>query len=191
MGMEEDARKFVDGAMVWTRKLDVPVERVWEAVSTKEGLSKWWMAGSPNDIDLRPGGVFQHHWRSTVTDLKECEYIDFESEPGFGHMRFELKADGDGTVFSFLDIMKEENSRPDPGSYAGPAGGWHSMIDALEMHLTGKKFELGAARDAAGRPRPGSYEDELIKFYAGYLSDYFIWLELMKAKREAGKQADG
>ena len=171
MGMEEAAGKFVDGAMVWARKLDVPVERVWEAVSTKEGLSNWWMAGSPNEIDLRPGGLFQHHWKSTVTDFKEHEYIDLESEPGFGRMRFELRADGDGTMFSFFDIMKEKDVRPAPAFYSGPAGGYHAMIDALEMHLTGKKFEVGAARDARGRPPPGSYEDDLIKFYQEYLKE--------------------
>ena len=45
------------------------------------------------------------------------------------------------------------------------------MIDALEMYLTGKEFEVGAARDALGRPPPGSYEDDLIKFYAERLAN--------------------
>lgn len=106
-------------------------------------------------------------------------------------MRFELKADGGGTVFSFLDIMKEQDTRPDPEFYAGPAGGWHAMIDALEMDLTGKKFEVGADRDALGRPPSGSYEDDLIKFYRSYPADYFRWLDLMRAKRESVKQTGG
>jgi uncharacterized protein YndB with AHSA1/START domain len=73
--MLKDAGRFIDGycIMLWMRKLDAPIERVWEAVSTKEGLSKWWMRGSPNEIDLRAGGVFQHHWKSTVTEFKEGE----------------------------------------------------------------------------------------------------------------------
>ena len=52
----------------------------------------------------------------------------------------------------------------------------------------------GAAQgreEAKAYPPPGSYVDDLIKFYAGYLFDYFRWLELMRPKREAGKQADG
>ena len=92
------------------------------------------------------------------------------SEPGFGSQRFEVKADGEGTLFSFTDIMKDENPRPDPQFYAGPAGGWHAMIDALGMHLTGKEFEVGATRDALGHPPAGSYEDDLIKFYVDYLT---------------------
>ncbi len=168
MGVEGDAGKFIGGAMVWKRKLDAPVERVWEAISTSEGLSHWWMTGSPNEIDLRPGGTFRHHWRSTITSFKEREYIDLESEPGFGHQRFELEADGAGALFSFRELMKEP-AQVDTAFYAGPAAGYHAMIDALEMHLTGKKFDVGAERDARGRPPPGSYEDDLIKFYRVYL----------------------
>ncbi len=83
-------------------------------------------------------------------------------------------------MFSFL-VLGEQPS--------GPAGGWHGMIDALEMYTTGKKFELGAPLDAQGRPPAGSYLDDLMKFYVGYMSDHSRWLELMKAKkREADKQ---
>ena len=153
--------------MVWTRRLAVPVEPVWEAISTKEGLSHWWMQGSPNEIDLRIGGLLQHHWKSTITDFKENEYIALESETGFGFQRFQLSSDGDGTVFAFRELM---TSPPNPALYAAPAGGYHAMIDALEMHLTGKKFELGAKRDAMGRPPEGSYEDDLVKFYKEHLA---------------------
>lgn len=39
--MLRDAGRFIDRhSMVWMRWLDAPVERVWEAVSTQEGLSK-------------------------------------------------------------------------------------------------------------------------------------------------------
>jgi len=68
--MLENAGRFIDRhTMVWMRKLDVPVARVWEAVSTKQGLDKWWMC--PVEIDLRPGGAFSHHWENTITDYKD------------------------------------------------------------------------------------------------------------------------
>lgn len=188
----ENAGRFIDRhAMVWIRKVDVPVTQVWEAVSTKQGLDAWWMC--PVEIDLRPGGAFAHHWENMITALKEHEYIDFGGDPfGSGGMRFELKADGQGTVFSFLDnwaedAVPEKTILPEgaeaidiyqpggPGTpWSGVAGGWHGSIDELETYLTGKALNH-------------SYED-LCRFYAGYLADHFRWLELMLAKRERAKQ---
>ena len=186
--MLENAGRFIDPhTMVWMRKLDVPVARVWEAVSAKQGLEKWWIVRSV-EIDLRPGGAFSHHWENTITDYKENEYIDF------GGMRFELKADGETTVFSFIDnwaedavpgktMLPEEEAAIDahqpggPGTpWSGVAGGWHGMIDALETYLTGKTFD-------------NSWED-LCRFYAGYLTDHFRWQKLMAPKQERAKMTD-
>lgn len=53
--------------MVWTRRIKAPFGKVWKAVSTAEGLHKWWlvkervMGGTPITIDLRPGGTFSHN----------------------------------------------------------------------------------------------------------------------------------
>lgn len=60
----------------------------------------------------------------------------------------------------------------DPGTpWSSVAAGWHGSIDELETYLTGKALNH-------------SYED-LCRFYAGYLTDHFRWLELMSAKRES------
>ena len=165
----ENAGRFVGRhAMVWTRGFDVPVEQVWEAISTKDGLDKWWI--TPVEIDLRVGGLFSHHWENTILDLKECEFIDF------GGMRFEIKAVAATTVFSLLDVWQEDAVPPGselsgrdavdtvqpggPGTpWSGVAGGWHCAIDDLETHLTGKAFEH-------------SFEDRA-RFYADYLTDHF------------------
>jgi uncharacterized protein YndB with AHSA1/START domain len=179
----ENAGRFIGRhAMVWIRKLDIPVTQVWQAVSTKQGLDKWWIR--PVEIDLRPGGIFAHHWEDTIVDLKENEYIDFRHAFG-GILRFELKADGEGTVFSFLDtwaedavpektILPDEADEVDiyqpggPGTpWSGVAGGWHGSIDHLETYLTGKVLNH-------------SYE-HLCRFYAGYLADHFRWRELTSA----------
>ena len=72
-----NAGQLVDRhAMVWLRRLNALVERVWQTVSTKEGLEKWWLV-PPKEFELRPGGVFKHHWDNTVTSFREHEYIDF------------------------------------------------------------------------------------------------------------------
>lgn len=180
-----NAGRFIDRrTMVWIRKFDAPVAIVWTAVSTKQGLDEWWMR--PVEIDLRAGGKFSHHWENTITDLKENEFIDFSVPAGTGGMRFELKADGKGTVFSFIDwmpegILPDETMLPQtagaidtiqpggPGTHwSGVAGGWHDSMDALETYLTGKAFEH-------------SYED-LCKWYAGYLADHFRWRALVSKK---------
>jgi hypothetical protein len=59
--MLKDAGHAVDGlGVVWLRYLDAPVAEVWDAISTSEGLQKWWLGGSPRyTIELRVGGIFQ------------------------------------------------------------------------------------------------------------------------------------
>ena len=104
-------------------------------------------------------------------------------------MRFELKADGETTVFSFIDnwaqdavpgetmLPKEadEIDKHQPGGpgtpWSGVAAGWHGMIDALETYLTGKTLNY-------------SWEDGC-KFYADYLTNHFRWQKLMAPKRES------
>jgi hypothetical protein len=82
-----------------------------------------------------------------------------------GHMRFELKADGDGTVFSFVDVMTDVNAQPKPG----PSAGWHNMIDALETYMSGKPFEDSMVWGLRGLQTPQM--EDLVKFYAGYLPE--------------------
>tara|TARA_B100000315_G_scaffold246707_1_gene274344 strand:- start:874 stop:1635 length:762 start_codon:yes stop_codon:yes gene_type:complete len=191
VNMLGNAGRFIDRqSMVWMRKLGVPTERVWEAVSTKEGLENWWIVTTV-ETDLRPGGIFNHHWKDIINNYKENEYIDFASLifKGAG-MRFELKPNRDGTVFSFLDNWREDATPEQtadvepwclvqpggPGTpWSGVVGGWHDMIDALESYLTDKTFDY-------------TYDD-LCKFYVDYLTDYFRWLDLMPAKREAEKSS--
>jgi|TARA_B100000315_G_scaffold189448_1_gene179282 uncharacterized protein YndB with AHSA1/START domain len=127
--------------MLWVRRLDVPVEDVWAAISTEEGLDKWWLTRSV-EIDLRPGGLFRHHWTNTIREFKTNEYIDFMGVPEDKSltdylMRFELKPDGEGTVFSFLDTF---NGAKSPLSLPWTASGWHGTVDALETALTGRSF---------------------------------------------------
>ena len=125
--------------MLWIRRLNVPVKDVWAAISTKEGLDTWWLTRSV-EIDLRPGGLFRHHWTNTIGDFKTNEFIDFVGAPvdaaSRNHlMRFELKPDGEGTIFSFLDMF---NGARHPLSLPWTASGWHGTVDALERALTGR-----------------------------------------------------
>jgi len=171
-------------AMCWVRNLQSPLDEAWRAVSTLEGLQKWWIVpGCTKTFELKPGGVFAHHWTNEVQRFQEAEYIDFRAYPfslaGTGGMRFELTPLGaEITRFSFLDTWAPD-AQPGQGPaeqiaqpggagtpWSGVAAGWHRMIDQLETVL-GR---------AGGFP---SY-DQLCTFYARHLTDLYRWREMVQ-----------
>jgi uncharacterized protein YndB with AHSA1/START domain len=128
--------------MLWVRRFDRPIEDVWHAVSTKEGLDQWWLTRDV-EIDLRPGGIFKHHWTNTVVDFETSAFIDFGAPPdasGREHqlMRFALSRDGEGTVFSFFDSFAGHQL---PLTVPWTAAGWHQGLNTLETALTGRAIE--------------------------------------------------
>ena len=174
--MLADAGRLVaPHAMVWIRRLDAPIEDVWNLISSLEGLKKWWIV-PPTSLDLRPGGLFRHHWENILFDIREGEFIDYrEPDSNYadtGGMRLELKKDGEKTVFSFLDTwavginsVGEGEVAAQPGGpgtpWPGVAAGWHDMIDSLESVVTGDSARHGMA--------------QLSAFYVGYLNDLYRW----------------
>jgi len=180
-----NAGQLVDRhAMVWLRRLNAPIEQVWQTVSTKEGLEQWWVV-PPSAFELRPGGVLKHHWDNTVLDYQKYDYIDFVESTGdyagTGGMRFELQADGQSTMFMFLDTwakdMVPDSDEGDlteqpggPGTpWPGVAAGWHAMMDQLETIINNRAYSH-------------SYED-LCAFYLGYLRDLYRWHEMVQRSR--------
>ena len=124
--LADAGRLVAPHAMVWIRRLDAPVADVWRLISTLDGLAKWWIV-PPSVLELRPGGIFKHHWENTVYDFREGEFIDYRepngSYVGTGGMRLEVRGDGDGTVFSFLDTWAEGVEAVGEGEWPGnPAG---------------------------------------------------------------------
>ena len=172
-------------AMVWIRRLDAPIEDVWRLVSTLDGLAKWWIV-PPTAFELRPGSTFRHHWENTVYDYRAGEFIDFRepngSYVGTGGMRLEVKSDGDGTVFAFLDTWAEGIESGGQGELArqpggpgtpwpGVAGGWHHMVDTLQAVATGVNV--------------GHSYEELCDFYVGYLGDLYRWSDAAQRQSSA------
>lgn len=179
-----DAGRLIDRhSMVWLRRLEVPLERIWTAISTPAGLSRWWTVGAI-ELDLRPGGTFKHDWAGTVIDVREQAHIEIEDIPlGTGGMRLGLRPDEGATLFSFLDTWGAHSiPRPacegapealQPGGrgtpWAGAAADWHRMVDRLETDLTGRRFEHS--------------RQQLVGFYGGYLADHFTWLGVASRRR--------
>ena len=54
-----------------------PIDRVWEAIATREGLAAWLM---PNDFEPVQGKRFQFHWKKCVgwRGYVECEVLAVE-----------------------------------------------------------------------------------------------------------------
>ena len=162
-------------AMVWMRRLNAPIDDVWQLISSLEGLKQWWIV-PPTTLELRPGGLFRHHWENVVYDYREGEFIDFRepngSYVGTGGMRMETRKEGEWTLFSFLDTWAEGIESSGEGELAaqpggtgtpwpGVAAGWHNMIDQLESIATGDS--------------PRQSIDELCEFYITYLNDLYRW----------------
>ena len=143
-------------AMVWIRGIDAPAADVWRLVSTLDGLAKWWIV-LPSVLELRPGGTFRHRWENTVHDLREGEFIDFRepngSYAGTGGMRLELRPEGGGTAFAFLDTWAE-------GIEAAARATWRTSRAAPARRGDGHggaarlRGDLRLLRRLAARPLP-------------------------------------
>lgn len=170
-------------AMVWERILSAPIEKVWELVSTLEGMKKWWIV-PPSTFELKPGGSFKHHWENRVIGFREQEYIDFGENTGdyagTGGMRIEVrKIDAKTTYFAFLDTWGpgmrpggEGVGAEQPGGpgtpWADVAAGWHSMVDKLAQVIDGSE--------------PAYTHAQLTEFYAHYLRDHYKWNAMVQRR---------
>ena len=178
-----DAGRLVDRhAMAWIRRLNTSLDEAWETISTLKGLARWW--GMPiHVLELQVGGAFKHHWENEVTSFEERDHVDF-AEPrgryaGTGGLRFEIRPDGDATMFTLLDTWAEgavfEDGGPlahqpgGPGTpWIGVAAGWHMGVDSLR-----RLFDPDA---------PAHDYERLCRFYAGHLDDLFRWHDMVQRR---------
>ena len=181
MTLLADAGRLVNRhAMAWMRRLNAPLDEVWQTISTREGMDRWW-GMTIHAFELRPGGAFRHHWNNTVTAFEERAYIDF-AEPngnyvGTGGLRFEIRPDGEATMFTLLDTWHAGSSFEEGGPLAdqpggpgtpwiGVAAGWHSGVNSLR-----RLFDAAA---------PTHDYERLCRFYAGHLRDLFRWHDMVQ-----------
>jgi uncharacterized protein YndB with AHSA1/START domain len=141
-----------DNKMVWARRISTQPERLWDAIATKDGLSRWFM---PTSYEIKKNGRFSFEggWDGTVSELKPFQCIQFDADGGSGaFLRFEMEA-GDGVhTFALIDRMGDgvevnrwldapPHRRYQPGGpgthWSGVAAGYHAFVDALEDHLSG------------------------------------------------------
>jgi uncharacterized protein YndB with AHSA1/START domain len=120
----------IDGrpALRFTRRLNHPVERVWRAVTTHDDLAAWFVApmeftGAGQEFDA----MEQH---GEVRRFEPPHFLEWDW--GEERFSFELSADGDGTLLTFVHLFADRERA------ANFASGWHFHFDRLRAHLDGE-----------------------------------------------------
>ena len=125
-----------DGALRlrFVRRLPHAPEKVFRALTEAEHLRAWF----PTDVvgERRAGAALEFEFREGEGPTIEGAMLAYDPprvvEYQWGNdetLRFELEADGDGTVLTFVNTFAEL------GKAARDAAGWHTCLDLLELHL--------------------------------------------------------
>jgi uncharacterized protein YndB with AHSA1/START domain len=152
----------IDGRYVlrFDRRIDHPVERVWDALTTPEQVSQWYGGDTLVELELVEGGRYDTHTTGPpeLVEAIRAEFPDkgddalishdtvlrveapllfehtFGGDPG-SIARWKLQRDGDGCRLTLT------HTEP-PGFAAKDAprdlGGWHALLDLLALNLDGR-----------------------------------------------------
>lgn len=120
-------------AVVFTRRFDHPVERVWRAITEPEHLASWFPGRMEGE--LRPGAPLKFVVETGDSFEGEVRAFDpprlMEIQWGPDVLRMELRADGGGSVLTFIDALTEL------GKAARDAAGWHECLARMAAALDG------------------------------------------------------
>jgi uncharacterized protein YndB with AHSA1/START domain len=133
-----------------TVRIERPVDDVWAAITTADGLSSWF--GQHTEIDLRVGGLATLSWDEGHVANLRIERLEPptvfgytwgifglpEGDPRRTYVEFTLAAEGTGTS---LTVMESGFSQLAPDehdtAFNGNTGGWRSELDELVAYLHG------------------------------------------------------
>jgi len=119
------------------RKYSFPVDQVWAAVTTAEGISAWMKYEA--SLDRRLGGrIFVDFKSEGNLEGTVCEWVPervFAYTWGLSVVRWVLEPSEGGTRLRFT------NSHVTSDILMGFSAGWHAFIDHLGAHLTGTTIE--------------------------------------------------
>jgi uncharacterized protein YndB with AHSA1/START domain len=131
-----------------TLQLGHSPERVWQAITTAEGLGTWF--GNSAEIDLRVGGSGTLRWDSgdtahlTIQRVEPPQVFGFSwhvygldaDDPRRTYVEFTLEPDGAGTTLivvesGFAQLNDDEHGK----AFAGNTEGWASELGELVAYL--------------------------------------------------------
>ena len=134
-----------------TLELAHPPERVWQALTTAEGLGTWF--GNRAEIDLRVGGKAKLTWDSGDTATLAIERVEPprvfgytwslyglpEADPRRTYVEFTLEPTSTGTTLTmvesgFAQLPEAEHKV----AFSGNTGGWTSELGELVAYLDGQ-----------------------------------------------------
>lgn len=137
------------------RTLSGPIERVWAYLTESDKRSKWLASG---DMDLRVGGEVQLSWlhsdldavpseaqerykngHSMTATITRCEppkvlgYTWGARADALSEVVFELSEQGNEVL-----LVLTHHRLPNQNDLLGVSGGWHTHLDILAEHLSGR-----------------------------------------------------
>jgi len=134
---------FLGDAIRVQRRYDHPIERVWDAVTTPEGLAEWFPAPVRFEGDVADFG----DEKGKVLAFEPPHRLAFTW--GDDQLEFELRTEGNGTVFVLTHTFS------DRAGAASFASGWENCLRVLSLVLAGKPL-----------PEPDKFEarhEELVR----------------------------
>lgn len=133
-----------------TVRIDRPLERVWAAITTSEGLGAWF--GNSAEIDLRVGGTAKLAWDGGESAAMRIERLDPPTIFGFTwginglpdhdprrtYVEFTLTPDDSGTTVTVIETgfaqLESDDYRK---AFDGNTAGWADELNELVAYLHG------------------------------------------------------
>ena len=151
-------RRLDKHTVVWEREFSQPLETVWELISTRAGLSQWFMA-TAHEIEAGGKFAFEGGWDGTISELQPGQHILFTPKNATtAFLRFEISEIRGGCLFKLIDRMGPDQDAGElmpeaptdmkyqpggPGTHwSGVLAGYHGFIDELEGVLAGKSLDI-------------------------------------------------
>jgi uncharacterized protein YndB with AHSA1/START domain len=132
-----------------TVRIERPVERVWDAITTAEGLGTWF-GDRGAEVDLRVGGTARLRWASgdsatlTIQRLEPTSVFGYswhvyglpEGDPRRTYVEFTLTPDGAATSLTvvesgFAQLGPDDHEK----AFGGNTKGWQSELDELVTYV--------------------------------------------------------
>lgn len=125
--------------LVFHRRYEKPIEKVWAALTTPERLADWFAAA---EVDLRVGGIIRLRWNGvhktdvTITICDPPRALAWRWTIGERDtlVRFDLAPDGEGCVLTLTHSGLSLDGARDGGVRAG----WHAHLEALPDAMDGR-----------------------------------------------------
>ena len=132
-----------------TLEITHPPERVWQALTTAEGLGTWF--GNAADIDLRVGGKVNLKWDSgdaatlTIERVEPPRVFGYtwgimglpEGDPRRTYVEFTLEPTAEGTTLTMVEsgFAQVPDTAGHDKAYSGNTEGWTHELGELVAYL--------------------------------------------------------